>query len=114
MKTPLIISILSVTLTLIPNISFANSDNSQYPAANFQPKIVFQDEQAKNASSSTKSTGEKSAYDPDYPASSFAAKILYQDKDAIKTSINSAPQGERSVFDPKYPAANFEPKVIYP
>ena len=114
MKTPLIISILTATLFLTPGISSADSDDSNYPAASFQPKILFQSEEASNASGSTKSMGERSTYDPDYPATSFEPKVLYQDKDAIKTSSSLTFLGEKSAYDPKYPAANFEPKVIYP
>lgn len=111
MKTPLIISALSAAILFTPGISSAKSDDSQYPAANFQPKVLFQSEEASNSSSSM---GKKTAYDPAYPATSFEPKIVYQDKDAIKTSNKLSFQGEKSVYDPKYPAANFEPKVIYP
>ena len=114
MKTSLIISTFSAAIILTPSISLANSDESQYPAANFQPKVVFQSEEARNASASNKAMGETSVYDSDYPAANFEPKVLYQDKDAIKTTSTLTFQGEKSVFDPNYPAANFEPKVIYP
>jgi hypothetical protein len=68
MKTSLSISILTTALALIPGISSANSDDSKYPAASFQPKVVFQSEEARNAPGSKKSIGEKSAFDPKYPA----------------------------------------------
>lgn len=114
MKISLIISILTATLSLIPGISSANSDDPNYPAANFQPKVVFQSDEAINASSSSRSMGEKSVNDPNYPAANFEPKVLYQDKDAIKTTSTSTFKGEKSAYDPDYPAANFEPKVIYP
>lgn len=84
MKTSLIISILTTALALIPGISSANSDDSKYPAASFQPKVVFQSEEARNAPGSKKSIGEKSAFDPKYPATNFEPKILYQNEDALK------------------------------
>ena len=114
MNTPLIISTLSAAIILMPGISLANSDESQYPAANFQPKVLFQSEEASNASSAIKSMGEKSVYDPKYPATHFEPKVLYQDDSAIKATSHLTFQGKKSVYDPNYPAANFEPKVIYP
>ena len=114
MKISLIISILTATLSLIPGISSANSDDPNYPAANFQPKVVFQSEEASNASGSSRTMGEKSVHDANYPAANFEPKVLYQDKDAIKTTSTSTFKGEKSAYDPDYPAANFEPKVIYP
>ena len=99
----LIASIISTPLTAV-----ANSDDSQYPAANFQPKVIFADESAQ----STSNSATKSSFDADYPAANFQPKVLYVDASAAAS--NSSSTGEKSVFDPNYPAANFEPKVIYP
>ncbi len=105
----ILLSLLIATLVSTPLISFANSDDSQYPATNFQPKVIFADESVETSSNTpTQST----AFDPNYPAASFEPKILYVDASAAKAS--DGVKGEKSVFDPKYPAANFEPKVIYP
>ncbi len=109
MKTSFFIGILTVAITLIPNISTANSDDNDYPATNFQPKIIYQDKEAIGIQG-----GEKPAYDPKYPATYFQPKIIFQDKTAIKTLASATSLGEKSVYDPKYPAANFQPKVIYP
>jgi recombination DNA repair RAD52 pathway protein len=92
-----------------PIAANANSD-SDYPAANFQPKVIFSDD---SISSSSTHQGEKSSFDPDYPAASFQPKVLYVDASS-SASTTEANFGEKSTFDPKYPAANFEPKVIYP
>ena len=113
MKTSLIIGIFTATMTLIPSISSANSDDSNYPATNFQPKVIYQDQEAKTASSE-QAIGEKSAYDPKYPATHFQPKVIYQDKEAVIALGAKQDMGEKSVYDPKYPAANFTPKVIYP
>ena len=86
MKTSLIISTLTVALALIPGISSANSDDSKYPAANFQPKVIYIDKEAAQATAVVAAT----------------------------TNCPSQFVGEKSVYDPKFPAANFEPKVIYP
>jgi hypothetical protein len=96
-----LLSLLIITFVSIPLTAFANSDDSQYPATNFEPKVIFADESA-----------ESSEFDSDFPAANFQPKILYVDASAAKAS--GGVKGEKSVFDPKYPAANFEPKVIYP
>ncbi|MCF7971131.1 MAG: hypothetical protein K9L22_08210 [Methylococcaceae bacterium] len=75
MKTSLIIGIFTAAITLIPSISSANSDDSKYPAANFQPKVIYMNEEA--TKSSTKFIGEKSAFDPKYPAANFEPKVIY-------------------------------------
>ncbi|MDT8406614.1 MAG: hypothetical protein RQ715_05135 [Methylococcales bacterium] len=71
-----------------------------YPAANFEPKVVYQDQslitQAETASNK--------AADPRYPATNFQPKVLFRDKQAM--AMNQ--------FDPDFPAAYFQPKVIYP
>lgn len=90
-----------------PFCVFATSDD--YPAADFQPKVLYQDESV----SSSANTGSKSSFDPDYPAANFQPKVLYVDATAANAS-SEASTGEKSSFDPNFPAANFEPKVIYP
>lgn len=66
----------------------ATSDE-QYPASNFQPKVVFIDEELADQLGTA-------------PAAQKADK---------KSSSKPASIAE---FDPKYPAAYFQPKVIYP
>lgn len=95
----LIAGIISSPLTAIAD--------SEYPAANFEPKVIFADDSAKSSTSS-----KKSAFDANYPAANFQPKVLYVDASVAKNSAAST--GEKSTFDPKFPAANFEPKVIYP
>jgi len=75
MKTSLIISIFTAAITLIPSISSANSDDKKYPAANFQPKVIFLDKAAVKAS--TPAVAEKSKFDPKYPAANFEPKVIY-------------------------------------
>jgi hypothetical protein len=74
--------------------------DSQYPASDFQPTVIFADESAKSNSTS--------AFDAEFPAANFQPKVLFIAASAKKIS------GETSSFDPAYPAANFEPKTIYP
>ncbi len=103
MKKMIVLGLGVVSLSLLSNTAMATSD---YPAADFQPKVVYIDEDAvgKADSSSQKQT----AYDSEYPAASFQPKVVYIDKDAVK---KTAPV---ITFDPDYPAAYFQPKVIYP
>ena len=100
------LGLLLAGIIFTPLAAVANSDDSKYPAANFQPTVIFADEFAKSSGGSG-----QSAFDADYPAASFQPKVLYVDSSAASSSAST---GEKSSFDPKYPAANFEPKVIYP
>ncbi len=102
-----ILAILITGVVCVPFTAVANSDDSQYPASNFQPTVIFADESATSSNTST----ESSTFDANYPAANFQPKILYVDASAASSS---AAKGETSSFDPKYPAANFEPKIIYP
>lgn len=103
----MILGLLFSGIISTPLTAIANSDDAKYPAANFQPKIVFAGESAKASSAS----GQTSAFDAKYPAASFQPKVLYVDASAAASSRS---KGKKSVFDPKFPAANFEPRVIYP
>ncbi len=65
----------------------------QYPAANFEPKVVFQDESvAKSSENSTTSKSSSSASsstnnsDSQYPASNFQPKVVYSDSDYKHTA----------------------------
>ncbi len=101
MKKMIVLGLGAVSLSLISHAAMATSD---YPAADFQPKVVYIDEDAVQQTTSQKQT----AYDPDYPAASYQPKVVYIDKAAAK---KAAPVVK---FDPNYPAAYFQPKVIYP
>jgi len=81
--------ILGLTATVIGLASFTASagGDAQYPAANFQPKVIYIDKDVVKSS----------------PASSDSTKCPPQKAEEKATE-----------FDPKYPAANFTPKVIYP
>lgn len=64
------------------------ASDSQYPASDFQPKVVYIDKDAAAVSAS---------------ASGNNTKCPGQQSEAKQTE-----------FDPKYPAASFQPKVLYP
>lgn len=91
MKKTVILGLTSVAISLGSFTASAASD-SQYPAADFQPKVVFIDEEAAAAASSSA------------PAAADSSKCPGQQQAKAK----------QTEFDPKYPAASFEPKVVYP
>ena len=58
---------------------------TQYPAADFQPKVVYQDKdyqhQSSTSSNASASVGEKAKADANYPAATFQPTVVYQDKE---------------------------------
>jgi hypothetical protein len=84
------IIILGLAAAGISTGSFTASaaSDSQYPASDFQPKVVYIDKDAAAAASST---------------SGDSTKCPGQKSEAKQTE-----------FDPKYPAASFQPKAVYP
>jgi hypothetical protein len=101
-------------LLLSSTLAVAESD---YPAADFQPKVLFQDSDYKSTQSDTvKSSSASESADPNYPAANFQPKVVYQDETAStsSTSKHVAHEAEASVTpDSVYPASNFQPQVLY-
>jgi hypothetical protein len=87
MKKTIILGLTTAVIALASFTASAGSDD-QYPAANFQPKVVYIDKDA------VKDVTKASPKCPD--------------------QNSSAPAEKATEFDPKYPAASFTPKVIYP
>ena len=57
---------------------------TQYPASDFQPKVVYQDagyQHESSASTSNVALGEKAKADSNYPAATFQPEVLFVDKD---------------------------------
>lgn len=72
----------------------ASTVNAQdYPAADFQPKVLFQDESVVAKSAETA------------PNNNAAVPCVNQEKASKKEEV--------AEFDPKYPASSFQPKVIF-
>ena len=67
----------------------------EYPAADFQPKVLFRDESVVVAPAST------------VAASPVSTPCVNSQQSAV------AAKQEVSEFDPKYPASSFQPKVIF-
>jgi len=65
----------------------------EYPASDFQPKVLFQDESVLASSSSAATS------------SSAAVPCVNQQSVAKKEEV--------AEFDPNYPASSFQPKVIF-
>lgn len=61
-----------------------------YPASNFQPKVIFSSEPAVSATSASVAASatpcapkaEQTAPDPNFPASSFQPKVIFSSADA--------------------------------
>lgn len=69
------------TLFLISTVVVAED---KYPASDFQPKVVYQDEEAgksstSSSSSSSSAASSSSSGDSQYPAANFQPKVLYSD-----------------------------------
>lgn len=87
MRKIIILGLTTAVIGLASLTASAGASDAQYPAANFQPKVIYID------------------------------KDLVKSSPESSDSTRCPPQkAEEKVaeFDPKYPAANFVPKVIYP
>lgn len=78
--------------------------DEQYPAAHFQPSVIYIDKDMTGQDAASTGKDEK------YPAAHFEPKVIFSDEAAIAQTAARAAEA----FDPKYPAAYYQPKVIYP
>ncbi len=73
--------LLGLAIAGLSSISFsaaAKSDDSEFPAAYFQPKVIYIDKDAAKASGKVrKAKKRKAAFDPKYPAAYFEPKVIY-------------------------------------
>ena len=81
MKKIIILGLAAAVAALAPLTASAESD-SQYPAADFQPKVIYIDKDSAKPSPkcpSQQKTAEKATaeFDPKYPAANFEPKITY-------------------------------------
>ena len=105
MKKTLVLG-LATAVTAIT--SFAALADSQYPAADFEPKVIYTAPQA----TAPAPAAVAHEVDAKYPAANFQPTVIYS-ADSATVAKAPAPVVVEEV-DPKYPAANFQPKVIYP
>ena len=102
MKKTLFLGLAMAGIALNPLI--VSAADSKYPAADFEPSVIYID---KDAAAKDQPQNES---DPKYPASNFTPIVVYVDTQ-LAGQTQTQTQDE---FDPKYPAAYFKPKVIYP
>lgn len=74
MKKTIILGLCIIGIAINSVTAFADSDARKYPATNFQPKIIFIDQDA------AKVPPKKAEFDPKYPATNFQPKVLFTDK----------------------------------
>lgn len=89
---------------------FATNAGTQYPAADFQPKVLYQDASVKSAPDTTYAVKPVPVDDKKYPAADFQPKVVFE-ASSSSSSVNTSSSVKE--VDAKYPAANFEPKVLF-
>lgn len=106
-----IINITNGVLTALILASTVVTAETQYPASDFQPKVIYQDADYKHTpASSTSAPSSSSATDPKYPAANFQPKVVYTDPN-YKPSQSTASAGSSSTSAPSSTAdANAEAK----
>ncbi|MCX7097922.1 MAG: hypothetical protein NTV43_08480 [Methylococcales bacterium] len=99
MKKPVFLG-LAIAAIALSSFSVSVVADSKYPAADFEPSVIYLSKDANTASSS-----QDESADPKYPAANFTPIVVY-----ASAETTAAPDP----VDPKYPAAYYTPKVIYP
>lgn len=105
---------LSIYAVMLLSSTLAIADD-EFPAADFQPKVIFENSSASVAARpSSTSAPEASATDSNYPAADYQPKVLYQNDAASadsspKKTVAEAP----AAIDTEHPAADFQPKVLF-
>ncbi|MFI3187172.1 MAG: hypothetical protein QX198_14450 [Methylococcaceae bacterium] len=71
---------LSIAVTALASFTASAGGADPYPAANFQPKVIYIDKESVKATPQCQpqKTAEKaSEFDPKYPAANFTPKVIY-------------------------------------
>ncbi|MBL6987504.1 MAG: hypothetical protein ISR72_10810 [Methylobacter sp.] len=79
MKKIIILGLTTAVIALASLTASAASDD-QYPAANFQPSVIYIDKDAVKPSTkcpTPKSAEKEVEFDPKYPAANFVPKVIY-------------------------------------
>ncbi len=80
---------------------------TEYPAADFKPKVIYQDtgSQTKTTSSAVSQKQEKSVdVDSRYPAADFEPKVLYKDADYKPSKISGIASSEQAMVSDAEPS----------
>lgn len=76
---------IELTKAVLATLVFASSSvmaGSDYPAADFQPKVVFSDESASQSSAaSAPAVAAEVEFDENFPAANYQPKVVYNDAD---------------------------------
>lgn len=105
---------LSVYAVMLLSSALAIADD-EFPAADFQPKVIFENSDASTAAQpSSTSAPEASTTDSNYPAADYQPKVLYQNDAANADSSSKKTVAEEpAAIDTEHPAADFQPKVLF-
>jgi hypothetical protein len=79
MKKIIILGLATAVIALA-SLTASAASNDQYPAANFQPKVIYIDKDSVKPSTqcpTQKPAEKKVEFDPKYPAANFAPKVIY-------------------------------------
>jgi predicted homoserine dehydrogenase-like protein len=81
MKKTIIMGMATAVISMTALTVSATSD-TQYPAANFEPKVIYIDKTAVKTTSKasckkTSAEADKTEFDPKYPAAHFKPKVIY-------------------------------------
>ncbi|MDO9169697.1 MAG: hypothetical protein Q7U18_11525 [Methylobacter sp.] len=79
MKKIIILGLTTAVMALASLTASAGSDD-QYPAANFQPKVIYLDKDSVKPATkcpSPKTAEKEIEFDPKYPAANFQPKVIY-------------------------------------
>lgn len=107
-----------LTKAVLAALVFASSSvlaASDYPAADFQPKVLYSDESAQSAPESKPAVAAAAAVeeeaDPKYPATNFQPKVLFKDSD-YKHSAAAPSSGSSAKSSVSASSASAELAVI--
>ena len=76
----IIISGLATAVIGLTSLSASAGGTDPYPAANFQPKVIYLDKESVKATPQCqpeKAAEKATEFDPKYPAAHFSPKIIY-------------------------------------
>ena len=91
-----------LTMAVLSALLFVSSSvmaGADYPAADFQPKVVFSDPsaaQSKAEPGAASKVAEPVEVDPNYPATNYQPKVLYSDSGYTHSSVAPAIAGSSS------------------
>lgn len=92
-------------------VSAVAGAEDNYPASDFQPKVLYQDEAAAKASESSSAaksvsgTAASRSSDSEYPATNFQPKVLYSDPDYKHSEASPSSSAGSSAYSDAAPAA---------